>query len=78
VAERAAYRIQAGAFADRDNAERAARRLASEGSATIEPLERGEGVLYRVVVSCSGDDAASALERVAAAGFPDAKVLGAR
>ena len=69
---RPAVRIQAAAFADRANAERAAQRLAMEGQATVEPLDRGDQTLWRVVVACDGDDA---LARVAAAGFPDAHLV---
>jgi rare lipoprotein A len=72
----AAYRIQAGAFADRANAERAAERLGGEGRTSIEPLPRGETTLYRVIVDCAGEDAAAVRDRIAAAGFPDARVLG--
>jgi hypothetical protein len=65
-------RIQAAAFADRANAERAAERLALEGEATIEPLDRGDATLWRVVVAC---DREGALSRITAAGFPDARLL---
>ena len=72
------FAVQAGAFADRRNAERAAQRLASTGDASIRPLDRGGEVLYRVVVAGGwgqAADAASARSQIAALGFPDAKVV---
>ena len=75
----APVRIQAAAFADRSAAERAAARLADQGETTIDTIQRAGGVLYRVTVRCvggGGDDAGSALDRIAAAGFPGARVLG--
>ena len=73
-------RIQAAAFADRGAAERAAARLADQGETTIDTIQRAGGVLYRVTVRCvgggGGDDVGSALDRIAAAGFPGARVLG--
>ena len=74
----AGFAVQAGAFADRRNAERAAERLASTGDASIRPLDRDGEVLYRVVVAggwSQGEDAASARSQIAALGFPDAKVV---
>lgn len=68
-------RIQAGAFSDRGNAERAAARLAGQGETSIDTIQRGESVLYRVTVRCAGDD--QAVGRVAAAGFPGAHLLEA-
>jgi rare lipoprotein A len=68
-------RIQAGAFSDRGNAERAAARLAGQGETSIDTIQRGENVLYRVTVRCAGDD--QAVGRVAAAGFPGAHLLEA-
>jgi rare lipoprotein A len=73
-----AVRIQAGAFSERANAERAAALLSAEGSASIEPLDRGGVVVYRVLVTCTrGEDAQSVRDRVVAAGFPGAKVTPA-
>jgi rare lipoprotein A len=66
-------RVQAAAFSDRGNAERAAARLAGEGETSIDTIQRGESVLYRVTVRCAGDG--SAVDRVAAAGFPGARLL---
>ncbi|MBS0408680.1 MAG: septal ring lytic transglycosylase RlpA family protein [Proteobacteria bacterium] len=66
-------RVQAAAFSDRGNAERAAARLAGEGETSIDTIQRGDAVLYRVTVRCAGDG--SAVDRVAAAGFPGARLL---
>ena len=74
----AGFSVQAGAFADRRNAERAAERLSGTGPASIRPLDRGGEVLYRVMVGgwTQADEAASARSQIAALGFPDAKVVG--
>uniref|UniRef100_B0SY80 Endolytic peptidoglycan transglycosylase RlpA n=1 Tax=Caulobacter sp. (strain K31) TaxID=366602 RepID=B0SY80_CAUSK len=76
VAE-SAYRIQAGSFANRDNAERALAQLSEAGETSIESIERGQGVLYRVVVQAGRDEAEAfgVRDRVAALGFSDATVL---
>jgi rare lipoprotein A len=73
----AAFRIQAGAFSDQDNARRAAARLASAGNATVEPFEKGGTTLYRVTLPGPADEAeAYALrDKVAGIGFADARVL---
>lgn len=72
----ARYVIQAGAFAVRANAERAASQLASAGTTTITPVNRGGGVLYRVLVGPWSDreTAADARTRIAALGFGDARL----
>jgi rare lipoprotein A len=72
-----AYRVQAGSFASRDNAERAVAQLSGAGEASIESVERSQGVLYRVVVKAGPDeaDAFGVRDRVAALGFSDATVL---
>lgn len=69
-----AYRVQAGAFGDRANAERAVSRLAHAGPAVIEPLDSG---LYRVVLDVPGDEgrAWAIRDQVAGAGFADARVI---
>ena len=72
------YAVQAGAFADRRNAERAAERLSAAGAPRIRPLARADGaVLYRVLVGgwTGADEAASARAAVVALGFADAKVV---
>lgn len=71
-------RIQAGAFSNQANAQRAVTQLALAGEATIEPLLRSDGVtLYRVTLPAPGDEAAAfALrDRVAEIGFADARVV---
>ena len=70
--------VQAGAFADRRNAERAAERLAQAGAASVQTSPRGDGgVLYRVVVGgwTEASQAASARARIASLGFTDAQVV---
>jgi rare lipoprotein A len=73
----AAYRVQAGAFGDQANAQRAASQLASAGSAVIEPANVNGVTLYRVMLQASNDEAqAWALrDQVAAYGFADARVI---
>jgi rare lipoprotein A len=69
-------RVQAGAFADRANAERAAALFSAGSGASIEPLDRGDAHLWRVVVNgAPGEDPQAARQRVVAAGFPTAKLL---
>jgi rare lipoprotein A len=77
LAETAGYRIQAGAFSDRDNAQRCVEQLAAAGPAVIEPVERAGGTLYRVVVGPAPDEpmAWALRDRVAALGFHDASIL---
>ncbi|HEX7759724.1 MAG TPA: septal ring lytic transglycosylase RlpA family protein [Caulobacteraceae bacterium] len=76
VSHAPAVRIQAAAFADRGNAERAAARLAGQGETSIDTIPRQGGVVYRVTVRCAGDDGSGpALDRIAAAGFPGARVI---
>jgi rare lipoprotein A len=72
-----AYRIQAGAFGDQDNARRAASQLAAEGIATVEPFERRGVTVYRVMLPGPTDEAeAYALrDKVALVGFTDARVV---
>ena len=70
-------RVQAGAFADRGNAERAAAMFEGAGGASIVPLDRRGERLWRVLVNGAAGESAEALcDRVAAAGFPGAKVVG--
>ena len=72
-----AFRVQAGAFSDPQNAQRAVAQLTPTGQAVIEPLQRDGVTLYRVVVPGGGDEvSAEALrQRVIASGFADARVL---
>lgn len=72
--------VQAGAFADRDNAEKAVNSLRDVGKAKIVPLKRDGRTLYRVVLD-SGRDMAGAgrlRDQVAQLGFPDAKLIAER
>ncbi len=72
--------VQAGAFSERDNAERAVNSLRDIGRAKIVPLKRDGRTLYRVVIE-SGRGAAQAgrlRDQVASLGFPDAKLIADR
>ncbi|MDR6532729.1 rare lipoprotein A [Caulobacter rhizosphaerae] len=71
------YRVQAGSFANRGNAERAVAQLGEAGETSIEPIQRAQGMLYRVVVQAGPDEAEAfgVRDRVAALGFSDATVL---
>ena len=72
------FTVQAGAFADADNAQRALARLQSAGDARIAPLRRGEVTLYRVMLTSDLQPTAQDLRaQVVAAGFPEAKVISA-
>lgn len=73
----ALYRVQAGAFGDRDNARRVVASLSSAGSAEIEPFERDGAMLYRVVLPSGADEgeAFALRDRVASLGYADARVL---
>lgn len=73
----AGFRVQAGAFASLDNAHKAVAMLSGAGAAVIEPMKRGTGTLYRVIVPGAKDAQAAARlrQRVADAGFADARVL---
>jgi len=72
------FKVQAGAFASAENAQRAADRLAAAGHAAVEPISRGGVTLWRVVLDGAADeDAAEALrEKAAGIGFADARVIG--
>ena len=68
--------VQAAAFADLQNAQRAAAALSTQGSTSISPLERVGTPLYRVLVTGTpSEDAQTLRGRVAAAGYPDARVV---
>jgi rare lipoprotein A len=72
-----AYRVQAGAFSDRDNARRVANSLGMTGQTSIEPVERNGIMLYRVMLP-GGVDEGQALalrDRVASLGYGDARVI---
>jgi rare lipoprotein A len=71
-------RIQAGAFSSQANAQQAASRLAAAGPASVEAMQRSDGMtLYRVILPAPADvDAAYALrDKVAEYGFADARVV---
>ena len=71
------FRIQAGAYTDRANADRAVANLASIGAAHIRVINRSGVELFRVELDCpDGASAESVRQNVAAAGFPGARVLG--
>ncbi len=72
-----AYRVQAGSFSNRENAEKAVRQLASAGRASIDAIERPTGTLYRVTVQAGQDEgeAWSLRERVESLGYQGATVL---
>jgi len=72
-----ALRIQAGAYSSQANAQRAVSQLASVGPATIEPMQREGGTLYRVVMPAPADEAEAyaVRDKVAGIGFADARVL---
>ena len=67
--ERAFY-VQAGAFTDRDNAERLQERLSAEGDSQISPTDVGGRTFYRVWLGpyTSAGDATAAMQRVLDAG----------
>jgi len=71
------FRIQAGAFSSADNARRAATQLAAAGQATVEPFQKDGTTLYRVFVPGADDEVAAYAirDKVAAAGFADARVV---
>lgn len=68
--------IQAGAFSERQNATKAALRLASHGSPMIEAVERNGQTLYRVRLGPYSHQAANQLlYTVQASGFNNARVV---
>lgn len=73
------FAVQAGSFANRGNAERAARTLGAIGPAQVRETQRDGAVLYRVLVGAwsARDAAIGAVSAVAEAGFPDARVVNA-
>ena len=72
-----AYRVQAGAFSDRDNARRVANSLGMTGQTSIEPVERNGVMLYRVMLPGGADEgqALALRDRVASLGYGDARVI---
>ena len=71
------YFVQAASFSDRANAERLGQRLRPHGHVVIDPLEVGARTLFRVRLGPIGDrdTAAKTLQKVVAAGQPDAHIV---
>lgn len=78
VAPSPAFRVQAGAFSEEGRARRVAAQLASVGPAVVEPIERNGTRLWRVMLPGPQDElqAYNLRQRVAEAGFADARVVG--
>jgi rare lipoprotein A len=72
------YRIQVGAFSEESRAWRAVGKVASLGAAVVEPIRRNGATLFRVTLPGPADQqqAYNLRERVAQAGFADARVIG--
>ena len=77
MAAKPGFRIQAGSFSNRENAEKALRRLSSAGPVQIDAIERASGTLYRVTVSAGQNEgeAWSLRQRVESLGYQGATVL---
>ena len=72
----AGARVQAGAFASRDNAEQAARRLWPRGEVAIIAATSRERTLWRVIVTGPEGETGEALRgAIVAQGFTDARLL---
>ncbi len=71
------YRVQAGAFSDRENARKVANSLGMTGQTSIEPIERNGVMFYRVMVPGGADEgqAFALRDRVASLGYADARVI---
>ena len=74
---KSAYRVQAGSFSSRENAEKAVRQLSGTGQAAIDTIERASGTLYRVTVTAGQDEGSawSLRDRVESLGYQGATVL---
>lgn len=74
----AAFRVQAGAFSEEARARRVAAQLANVGPAVVEPVDRDGVTLWRVMLLAPQDElqAWNLRQRVAEAGFTDARVVG--
>jgi rare lipoprotein A len=72
------YRIQVGAFSEEARAWRAVGKIADLGAAVVEPIQRNGATLFRVTLPGPADQqqAYNLRERVARAGFADARVIG--
>lgn len=75
--EKTSMYVQAGAFADFDNANRLRARLASLGPAKVSQIQIGDQQLFRVRVGPLNDlpGADAMLERLIGAGFEDARLI---
>ena len=71
------YYVQAGAFAQRENAEHLKDRLSDAGDSAISSIDRNGAVLYRVRIGPfdSVDAAGAALARLSGLGGGDAKIV---
>ncbi|HEX4160721.1 MAG TPA: septal ring lytic transglycosylase RlpA family protein [Rhizomicrobium sp.] len=71
------YYVQAGAFSQRENAERLKDRLSDAGDLTISSIDRNGALLYRVRIGPfdSVDAADAALARLSGVGGRDAKIV---
>jgi len=71
------FRVQAGAYSTSDKAQRAVTQLARSWPAVVEPVSRKGVTLYRVVLDgiANQNDAEVLRQRIAEAGFADARVI---
>jgi rare lipoprotein A len=71
------FYVQAGAFAEQDNAERLKDRLSDAGNPFISSIDRNGQLLYRVRIGPfdSVDAAGAALTRLSGQGSSDAKIV---
>lgn len=69
--------VQAGAFSNQSNAQRLSTSLAGIGPTKVVQVKLGSQVFYRVRVgpAANVEDADRMLERVAAAGYPEARIV---
>lgn len=72
-----AFRVQAGAYSSAEKARHAAARLDRSWPAVVEPVSRNGATLYRVMLDGLADqnEAEALRERIADAGFGDARVI---
>ncbi len=73
----ARFKVQAAAFSDQASAQRVAQALGATGQAHVELADRNGSPIYRVIVQSSADEmeAWALRDRVAAVGYPDARVV---
>ena len=72
-----AFRIQAGAYSTEERARRAVSQIARSWPASVESVSRNGVTLYRVMLDglTDQDEAEVVRQRIAEAGFTDARVL---